>query len=362
MRDPVTPQPLVEARIRVNEVLAERSVSEEAANKVRLWHAEVKSWQDTDNLEDAFQEGRLTLRSMSNEGPYDFSKGNDETRETVLGLVNNDAYQKPIAATAVKVDGAWQRGRDSSGRTTLLDAGGAGILRRCNPGHFVSSTQFPHGSKYRLGLHALSGSLLNPDGFVLKRYDSTVLIAFMPLPMAEDVKIFYRLRELSKDRDLPKTPSFTTVVVILASEFTRPQLASGLDMGAIYGMVQKQRQTATGQTETYNSVKYIRGKDPTTKETPQQCRTNATDNYRSILGDKANEITIIYRKHGHASHFPIFAIAVKGADSYVEVNITLPVLLPMPKYGSDPNKGKHAGYDETGFLISAQNFSRSRKV
>jgi len=51
-----------------------------------------------------------------------------------------------------------------------------------------------------LGLHDLSASLLNPDGYTLKRYDDLTLIVLMPLPLPEDVRLFYQLRQLCKGR------------------------------------------------------------------------------------------------------------------------------------------------------------------
>ena len=357
MKEPVPPPSLVEARTQVNDIIARSCVTEEAAHKVRLWHTEVKKWEDADDLKTAFDEGRLTFRSMSHPGgAYDYGKTTAAERKKVLGIINNDNYDKPITNKAQMVDEVWQRGASYSSKPIRLDAGGAGLLRRCDPKNFLKgTTEFPHSSKFRLGLHALSACLLNPDGYVLKRYEDTVLIALMPLPLPEDVKIFYQLRKLAKTGG---SPGFTTATVVLASEFTRPQLASSLDMGTIYTVVVKQRKEGE-KTVSYSSVKYVRGENPTTPDSAVQCRLNATEDYRRIVSDKANEITIAYRKHGNLSRFPIFAAAFKGQDDYVELNVTLPVLRPMPKFGgSELNKNQYAGYQETGFVIRGHDFSR----
>ena len=372
MKDPVPPPPLVEARIAVNEVIAKENIlSDEASRRIKLWHDEIKKWQDNDQLETAFSEGRLTLRTMSHEAKnYNYKKENptydikkikqnvdmnspeDKTRQSVLGLINNDNYQRTITDKAIKGDGdVWEKGGLlAKNKDVLLDAGGSGIMRRLDPQNFMRTQEAPQSSKFRLGLHSLSASLLNPDKYTLKNYEGTNLIVLMPLPLVEDVKIFYELRRLSKTGGCA---SFQSAVVVLASEFTRPQLAASLDMGTTYVVTTSQRH---GQ----DSVKYVRGKGEkvTTTDTPLQCHNTARDNYRSILTglDASNEITLAYRKHGNNSKFPSFAISTKGESDFIEVNVKLPPVLPPLKYGSRPRQ--NSTYDETGFVISGADFSR----
>jgi hypothetical protein len=95
-------------------------------------------------------------------------------------------------------------------------------------------------NKYLLGLHDLSASLLNPDGYTPKMYNDLTLVVLMPLPLADDVALFYQLRELSKSTSYPST-AFKQAVEQMASQFTRPRIASSLDMGAQYVVTKSKR-------------------------------------------------------------------------------------------------------------------------
>jgi len=134
----------------------------------------------------------------------------------------------------------------------------------------------------------------------------------------------------------------------MANQFTRPRIASNLDMGAQYVITKSKRH---GQ----DSIKYVKGSGAkvTSKETPTQCVQNVRNNYRDILKNDAkgaNEITIAYRKYGTRNKFPCFALSVPGkADYYIEVDIKL------------RESGEYADYEETGFLISQKDFTRDRE-
>lgn len=354
---PPPTQELLNARTAITEIISEKMImSEDASRRITYWHQQIKVWQDLDSLEDAFADGRLTFRQMSHpEKKYNYAKENptkDPAREKMLGIINNDSHQKPITNTAVRnEDNVWVLG---GGRRTQvrLDAGGAGIVRRMDPTNFLRTAEAPQSSKFRLGLHALSASLLNPAKYVLKKYVESVLIVLMPLPFPEDVRLFYQLRDLSKGGGCP---SFQNAVVVMASEFTRPQLASSLDMGTQYVVVTSAR---TGK----DSVKYVRGTKNNTVEgqSPTECRNHARDNYRAILGDDAaNEITIAYRRCGNRSQFPVFAVSDPASTDYAEVAITLPQQPVQRKYGTTPSPG-NPNYAATGFIISGTDFSKRR--
>ena len=167
----------------------------------------------------------------------------------------------------------------------------------------------------------------------------------MPLPLPKDVEVFYQLRQLSKTGG---APAFKSAVEVLASQFTRPKLASALDMGTTYVI-------ATSKRHGGDSVKYVKGQGAqvTSKDSPRQCVTTARGDYLAILKGStsgANEITLAYRQFGTFNKFPAFAISIPGAAYYEEVDIRLP-----------GDQGAPADYSETGFVISAENFSRQKK-
>jgi len=362
MREPAPPpQPLLSARDEIDKVIQDEKLrlTDAASLAIKRWHEQIKNWQDKDDLVTAFLDGRLTLRTMTHTPPVDFNyraenPKDESARKRILGIINNDNYNKPITAQAQKEQGGWVAGQPGSG-SMLLDAGGAGIMKRLNPENFHRSSLESQSKKNSLGLHALSASLPNPDGYQLKRYDNANLVVLMPLPLADDVKLFYQLRDLSKTGGCE---SFKSAVVILASEFTRPQLASNLDMGTTYTMTTSARHGGT-------SFKYVRAASgQTTTESPEQCRTNARTDYRAILKTDAkgsNEITVAYRKWGREGKFPFFGITPNfHSPDYIEVVIRLPVPKPKPRWGGG-DQHQNANYAETGYLISKTTFERRKK-
>jgi hypothetical protein len=348
MIEPVTPPPLFHARANVANALLFSEAAQKADQSIREWHFHVQMWQDNDDLVTAFLEGRLTHRTMCHPGgrQYDY-EGRSDTN--LLGIINNDDYYKPILNEATKLDnGGWAKSPTLAERekTARLDAGGAGIVRRLTPNNFITGPGKGRSDKYLLGLHDLSASLLNPDGYTLKMYTDLTLVVLMPLPLAEDVALFYRLRDLSKSASCPSA-GFKQAVDQMASQFTRPRIASSLDMGAQYVVSKSKRH---GQ----DSIKYVKGSGAkvTSKDTPAQTVQNVRTNYRDILKKDltgANEITIAYRKYGTRNKFPCFAISVPGVKDYcIEVDIKL------------RESDLYADYEETGFLISQKDFSKDR--
>ena len=160
----------------------------------------------------------------------------------------------------------------------------------------------------------------------------------MPLPLPEDVFVFYQLRLMSKNKACSK--NFSQRVTILASEFTRPNLASNLDMATGYVLTQEGR------------VKYAKG-DGTSKDSPMTCRMTVMTNYTKILKDSsgaANEITIAYRKYGTANKYPCFVIrSLELLDHFIELRIR-------------KNFNSHAGYEMTGNYISRNNYTETRQA
>jgi hypothetical protein len=371
---PPPSQELLDARTAVNEVISKSVTSDEAARIVKDWHHQVKVWEESDVLDQAFKDSRLTFRYMIHPDKgvdkfgatdkYDFKKenpGKDPTRERILGIINNDRYQKDVTNRGVKEkivddngkeDSVWVRGASRGGKITL-DAGGAGMLRRMDPANFERTAQ-TQSNKHAMGLHSLSASLLNPEGYSGHRFSEIALVCLMPLPLQDDVTIFYGLRQLSKSGG---SGSFQAAVVTLASEFTRPQLAAGMDMGAQYVLV-------TSERHKKDSVKYVRGTKNQDQEgqTPRLGRLNARNDYKAILkSGVGNEITIAYRKHGlSGTKFPVFAIGLPGADDYKEVLITIPQQDPPRKYGSPPPR-KFPSYTETGRTIDGATFKFKEK-
>ena len=345
MKEPVTPPPLLAARQAVIGALDRGNFhTDELPRLIKVWHNEIKTWEDNDTLKDAFDEGRLTYRTVCHEGGgYDYGNVAD-IEKRILGLINNDSYQR-VATHKAGSESVWVKSakRLDENIEFKLDAGAAGIKRRTVAKNFVRTSENSRSNKHRLGLHDLSTSLLNPDGYVLKRYSNTNIVVLMPLPLPEDVQLFYRLREQSKAGG---SQSFKDTVVILASEFTRPKLASALDMGTTFVIAKSARHGG-------DSVKYVKGNVGTTsKDLPQECSATARVDYRRILKGStngANEVTVAYRQNGHSNKFPRFAICMEDGRFYDGILIEVDIRLPDAE-------GCYADYKETGYLISSTTF------
>ena len=198
-----------------------------------------------------------------------------------------------------------------------------GIKLRMNPENFLSPKNFKS-SKYKLGLHDLSASLLNPNRKIsdkqtynnLKNSDSHGLKAvFMPLPRQEDLELFHMLNSVSKK--YPDQIEFYNLIRGYRSKMTRLKQAYERDLASGCFVL--------NPDNTVNP-KFRRGIGGTLKISSDKSRTFETDKERNkeitILKDKAvfykdilprstrekavNEIIISYRHHGN-TNFPIIA-------------------------------------------------------
>lgn len=347
--DPAQPRNIIDARAAIQaELLQSGAGSQAIPGLIRTWQFEIRSWQDKDSLDTAFVEGRLTYRTMSNVGRHYNYQTSDATQNKVLGTINNDNYQKPLLADAVKnpsnVGGYELGAKRAENVEVLLNIGGAGIKRRLDPSNFEKLGNPRVSNKFAMGLHDISAHLLDPRGYKLKSYVGTTLVVLVPLPLPQDVSLFYELRKLGKVRG---SPAFKSAMEVVACQFIRPRLASSLDMGATY--VYKPATPTSAQ-----SVKYVKAPSgASSQESPEQCRLNVQTNYRDILVDNntgANEITLAVRKFGNNNRFPTFAIGQKGSTKIREIDIALVA----------PNTGNFSTYQESGWVIDATDFSRAK--
>jgi len=359
-------QALLMARDAVVQLMESRKTqAEEAGRIVKAWRDEVKIWEERDTLDKAFIEGRLTFRTMSHilakDEDYNYSDlrpSGDATQKRLHQLINNDKYKKGVPYEAQRgPEGVWVPGKDLEDVGTLINAGGAGILKRVTPANFERRESQSHSAKSSLGLHSLSAHLLRPD-LRLKYYDGVCLVVLMPLPLPEDVSIFYRLRQLSKQPGCGI--QFSAAVAILATQFTRPQLAANLDMGTSYARASSDRGG--------HSIKYVKGTGATSLESEQACRDNAVRNYRTIVERPApeqnvgadgrrmycaNEITVAYRQWGlTGTNFPVFGISLSGTSPFL---IKVELLLPVEARTSAQHF--NVNYRRTGTLISKDNYT-----
>jgi hypothetical protein len=272
------------------------------------WLRELKEWESNDDFETAFTDDRITIRAMT-----DDRKGVGEF---------------PVPAKGEE--------RNPDDRKIKLAYGATGIKARMSPQNF-SRTGRATSLKNELGLHDLSASLLThhrPWHEQLKHYEKATYV-MMPMPLQEDMKVFYRLSDLSKGPNV--VPTFRQYVREIGSKMTRLKFAAAEDMHTTYVDISNRElkpkpvgklaqiamfeQMAGPQFKHPGRFRYgltgTMGDDSEgAKQVPLSAdelnlRRERAKNYKSILNlDKSvvNEVVVAYRSHGTngRSRFPMY--------------------------------------------------------
>lgn len=248
---------------------------------VARWWADLKTWEARDTFGVAFTNRRMTARQVN---------------------VGTTARGGTFEVRNVK--------HPEHSREVYLARDVACITARCDPNNFFD----PHTLRRRkneLGLHDLSASLLDPRRPIseqLKGYEDAVTL-FVPLPLEEDLQLFYVLNKLGKTELRDKDDN---EILVMRSQLTRVKLAQASDMGTRYVDVSdpgaSEGQFHYGITGTIIREKGQRFGLPATPEELKARRTNAL-HYKSIIDAMltlVNEVVMAYRSHA-SRHFPMFA-------------------------------------------------------
>ena len=149
---------------------------------VKMWWREFKRWEREETVSRAFYDSRMSIRTYNPEGSS--SKWN---------TIRNSVMATPVG----------QSGSEQFEGT--YDVSGKGVKERTNPENFYHDAK-TKSLKYKLGLHDLSASLLNPaqkisaqlyHGLSRKEKDKALAV-FMPLPEPEDISLFDILNSVAK--------------------------------------------------------------------------------------------------------------------------------------------------------------------
>ena len=288
-----------ESRDRLNEALNKKEV--ELLPLVTGWFTELKKWESEETWDRAFDAGRMTFRVVN---------PNSNTTPPKIDKVTGKIGDLTVVQTKAQP-------------MSFLDRSAQGINNRLNPENF--SLDKKASQKMTLGLHDLPATLLDPKRRIsdqAKGYFSPTKAVYLPVPMQEDLSLFYRLSDLSKG-EFKDSPGFAVKVQEIRNSLTRIKLAQSTDMGTSYVNLQKPNDDRV-------HIRYgLYGKitDPPQGESKPIARQatveelkNRLENrvkYHAIISAKYghNEIVISYRSHGNPRLFPMFTEFISKPDT-----------------------------------------------
>jgi hypothetical protein len=288
---------------------------------VENWWLDYKIWEEQDRFITAFKEGRMTIRQCEASLAYagdDFGAGNMN-----VGSASREKY--PGYKYAVGMD-------------SLKD--------RLRPENFAGR------KKYELGLHDMSGSLMDPEKSLiteqLRWKDETGpdaklsswISIFMPMAKPADMVLFYLVNAMAKKVRGNNAQIYGKVLAIRRS-MSRIKLAAEEDIGA--GLADISLTPHEGLPKFRYGLKADVGEDPVTKAINVQRQRQAL-NYTQIVELQrqkqgiSNEIVIAFRHHA-GERFPLYTKWVS--------NETKPVT------NSKPGSGSGAPPPPSGPMLSA---------
>ncbi|WP_206954508.1 hypothetical protein [Trinickia acidisoli] len=236
----------------------------------RIWFADIKSWESTDDFATAFKERRMTARATG-----------------------DDAALKQIGV------------RKHVETTINLDPSVAGTIARLNADNFLKKL------KNDLGLHDLSAVLLRPDIPLANQFfkiTAKTIIVFMPIPLEEDLVAFALLSAVAKAN---RGSELYTEYQGMRANLTRIKYGSSDDMHSGFLIIKKEKTGSPGEDDGRLHVRYgmanIMG-GPLSPGLLERRRNNAHA-YRTKVAvasqeGENNEVIISYRNH--AGLFPLF--------------------------------------------------------
>lgn len=279
------------------------------------WWIALKDWEKEETFERAFTEGRMSIRTMK-----------FETVHKPLSMIRNVEPEK---------------GKQELGG--ISDTGIKGLMKRMDPSNFMGKSNDM--SKYELGLHDMSVSLLHPkrkiehqlygygfqtDSHAVTQASSTYVV-FMPLPMPEDLSLFIVMNQIAKE-ERNRTPEIYQKVQVIRSELTRVKFADPDDshIGFVdmsenlntdkykyrYGIKQSEVETVAGKYSGDLAKRRAAARKYTNileLAFEKSLRTaNAADSKKVKY---YNEIIVAYRKHATG----LFPLYVRWANSKFQV-------------------------------------------
>lgn len=287
------------------EIVLDEPFSVERARRVDRaamdWFHAYKEWERDDKFLDAVRDKRMCIsqRGMNTV----IGDGNP----AYLGVKDHDKQGKGTQKVLYK-ELTYRTGVDS-------------VKDRLNPSNFGSNSGPITRTKYKLGLHDLSASLMNPDKPTIKEQARWDLdgskkdwpIIFMPLPPHADIAVYRLLGALHKEWRKDGHDLLITTLDHIRRRFTRVQLAQDSDMGAglinMYtrGSGDPNRAKFRYGMADVQSVEKSGSWVPVFQKGISVARRAKALEYQSILSSQqgsSNEIVVAFRQHA-SPRFPI---------------------------------------------------------
>jgi hypothetical protein len=276
---------------------------------IETWWADYKVWERDDTLSDAYRESRLTSRT--------WGQGKDLIKVETIMPPDSRTWDASETSNAVMVpDLRKQVDRFNYKRSV----GMASLGERMTPKNFYAVGGEHKSSKYSMGLHDMSATLLNPKKPIADQAHSKAngtVFSFVPLSDPKDQVVFQTLNRTAKDLRLV-IPEFYDLVRQYGSKMTRIKLAAEFDLATGFSAVQradgsgfKIRYGLGNQVKVFDAEKSTDSKGvsklvPWTQDIETARRQAALD-FKSIVARilfDHSEIVVSFRQH--AGGFPLF--------------------------------------------------------
>lgn len=285
-----------------------------AKQLIDTWWKDYKDWERDDTFSAAFYDSRMTSRSW-------------------FGKLNTIEELRPDADRTVSKKGV--RGDKKNWKTDpvvtdfdrygyLRNAGMASLAQRTNPANFYPAPSLNEMSgKYKLGLHDMSVTLLNPNKAIREQAhskDNGTIFSFMPLSDPLDQAVFQTLNRTAKSL-LRERPELYELVRAYRNSMTRIKLACEHDMGTGFTAVERADRPGYKLSYTIGNVAKVIDDEKTVirpgggavKQVPitpeiLKARQDSALDFRAIVTRQVfdhTEIIVAFRQH--AGKFPVFA-------------------------------------------------------
>jgi len=293
------------------------------------WFTTYKMWERHDGFNTAYCDRRMSVRTFPGPNPEKLTSFDDQVNKY---FARGSISLKNGQEVRVYADGSYTPIVDPQAITrhdrafhNSNEKDKYWAQRGIDSSYFADPANFAErNTKYELGLHDLSASLLNPKLSIFDQVHNSDVgahFSFLPLSKEEDQLLLYKMVQCAKPLKTTLA-QFHNKVRDFRAKITRVKLANEFDMAVGYSAVPvanpvrgtpayKLRYGLTSMTTVIGP----NGQE-SVAVTPQllERRRQTALRFKSILGirDAKNEIVIAIRQH--AGPFPVYAIRTRNDE------------------------------------------------
>ena len=273
------------------------------------WFSDYKKWEENDTFEQAFRQGRMTIRYGK--------RGLTDTLPMQAMPVGSDGTRGPSKEWPFKLGIGMYYVLQRTIPTNFL-----GESHKVELGQYDMSASFLGDShKVDLGLYDMSASLLNSTKKISEQTfknspESGTKFVFMQLSDPRDQQVFQKLNDWGK-RLRDRNKELHDCVRIIRAKMTRIKFAREKDIGTNFGAYDPgNKEDPKFKYGPGGTLKNEFGLPVKIKPTDITTMKDNALNFKRILTESknVNEIVIAYRQH--AGIFPIFAEFSKAENCF----------------------------------------------